>query len=117
VAPEDKDPFDVKRVRVAEVGERTLKGAEHLGLAPRQLAVPSENGFAELLQRGGVIARERREVRRDAELRRAEVQKVIRIVVPADRPPHVGIDHAGHEGVPVFDEERLDLGRKHRSAA
>src|SRR5262249_31191218 len=85
--------------------------ADHLLQAPWQRANPLQRGLAELLEGRSVIAWKRDE-RIRAQFRRAEIDEMIRLFVPADVPPQIGIDRARHDLLSVLDEERLDVSRQ-----
>jgi hypothetical protein len=85
--------------------------AEHLGLAPRQEPVPLQRRPAKLLQRGAILPWERLE-RILAVLADAEVEEMVRILVPAHVAPEVRIDDPHHDLFAEVIVERLDLGRQ-----
>src|SRR2546423_753798 len=91
--------------------ERAAKVREHFGFAPGQKAVALQRRHAEFVERGAEVARQVAE-RVRAELTSAEVEEVIRIVLPADAAPQVGIDGANDELVAEMIEKPFQLRRE-----
>ena len=91
--------------------ERAAQAARHLLLPPRQRAEPVERLGAELLDGRALLTRQRRE-RRLAEFRRAEVDEVVRVVIPRHALPDVGVGDANVQLVAEVLVERLELWRQ-----
>src|SRR5262249_28058098 len=96
---------------VREALERTAEMARDLAGPPWHHAVALQPGHAELLDGGAELAGQRVEWKL-AVLSHAEVDEVIRIVLPADVAPQIGIDGPHDDLVPIALVERLELGRQ-----
>ena len=100
-----------KRGVAAERLHRAAEVAEFLGLAPRQQAVAFQGRHPEFFERRVVFARQLLE-RIIAVLFHAEVDEMIRIFIPPDAAPQVGVEHAHDEFVAIRLEERFDRRRQ-----
>ena len=109
-AEEDEIARPVRRTAMKTV-ERVLKIAERLGGTPRQQPVAPQRRAPEFRDGRIVVARQLGEWI-GAVFLHTEIQIVIRIFVPPDVPPQIGIDRANHDLGPVVLEKRLELRRE-----